>query len=443
MDSSPGLRRASDDGSPPPRGRRPTWPDPLRRRDQVQTVVTLAAALGLLAVQLRGLLPTPWLDSLGPGPVWWWHLGPLAVIGAAMIVKPAAPLTALLAGGLCVLADLAIGGSVGIWLCLADLIYFFGLRGGRRSLSWLAGVFAALMLAGGVVLFAAGGDAGTAVSATLLIGSVLLLPLWWSVEVRRGYPLGPLAAERDRLDAERHAALVRVHELDRRRAVAAERQRMARELHDVISSHVSAIALHSGAALAGSPDQDRDRRALEEVRRTSVTALEDLRTMVNLLRGQDAESPEGVPEGRDAQSRDAQSSELLAPPSLEHVVEVARSRGLSLQVSGEVPRGDEPTRSGIRGVLSRVLQEALTNAAAHGDGAARVEFTETPHQMRLRVTNGVPDAPVGRGPSPALATGTGIITMRERLAQAGGTLQAGRDGDLWVLTADLPRGRRR
>ncbi|WP_237090243.1 ATP-binding protein [Nesterenkonia sp. PF2B19] len=154
-------------------------------------------------------------------------------------------------------------------------------------------------------------------------------------------------------------------------------------------------------------------------------------------------SPRGVPEGRDAQSRDAQSSELLAPPSLEHVVEVARSRGLSLQVSGEVPRGDEPTRSGIRGVLSRVLQEALTNAAAHGDGAARVEFTETPHQMRLRVTNGVPDAPVGRGPSPALATGTGIITMRERLAQAGGTLQAGRDGDLWVLTADLPRGRRR
>lgn len=443
MDSSPGLRRAFDDGSPPPRGRGPAWPDALRRRDQVQTAVTLAAALGLLAVQLRGLLPTPWLDPLGPGPAWWWHLGPLAVIGMAMIVKSAAPLTALLVGGLCVLADLAIGGSVGIWLCLADLIYFFGLRGGRRSLFRLAGVFAALMLAGGVVLLGAGGDAGTAVSATLLIGSVLLLPLWWSVEVRRGYPLGPLAAERDRLDAERHAALVRVHELDRRRAVVAERQRMARELHDVISSHVSAIALHSGAALAGSPDQDRDRRALEEVRRTSVTALEDLRTMVNLLRGQDAESPEGVPEGRDAQSRDAQSSELLAPPSLENVVEVARSRGLSLQVSGEVPRGDEPTRSGIRGVLSRVLQEALTNAAAHGDGAARVEFTETPHQMRLRVTNGVPDAAVGRGPSPALATGTGIITMRERLAQAGGTLQAGRDGDIWVLTADLPRGRSR
>lgn len=443
----------------------------LVRRGHLQTGMTLLIALGLLAVQWTNLLPTPWLDALGLTPQGRWHLAPLAVIAVAMLGKHVRPLAALLVGGACVLADLAIGGSAGIWFCLVDLIYFIGLRGERRTLTWLAGIFAVLILTPGATLLALGGDAQTVISLALLLGTVLLLPLWWSVEVRRGYPLGPLAVERDRLTEERHTALVRVHELDRRQAVTVERQRMARELHDVISSHVSAIALHSGAALTADPDAERDRRALEEVRRTSVTALEDLRSMVRLLRGEDrAEDADdsggggdtngGAGGGRlgpeprfaDAEVTDENSVELLVPPSLGEVLGEARRRGLIVTVTGEVPADDAIDDRVVTRVLARVLQEALTNAAAHGDGTVQVEFTPTARLLRVQVANDLPrarlnashrdDAGQASGASlVALATGTGLISMQERVAQAGGTLRAGLDGDCWVLTATLPRER--
>ncbi|GAA1189254.1 sensor histidine kinase [Nesterenkonia xinjiangensis] len=447
---------------PPRRPRRETLQNLLVGREHLQTWMTLLIALVLLVAQWTDLLPTPWLGALGLTPPGWWHLIPLAVIAVAMLVKRTRPLTALLIGGACVTADLAIGGSAGIWFCLMDLIYYLGLRGDRHILAWLTGVFTAVVVTAAAALLLLEADLRNVISVVLLLGSVLLLPLWWSVEVRRGYPLGPMDVERDRLDAERHAVLVRLHELDRRRAVTAERQRMARELHDVISSHVSAIALHSGAALTAAPDSPRDRRTLEEVRRTSVTALEDLRAMVSLLRGQEGAADDGAAPWGERGGAGGPAEELLVPPSVEEVLASAARHGLSLEVSGHAPRAGaesgEATGRSVCGVVARVLQEALTNAATHGDGTARVDFSRSATHLRLQVINGLrradqdPDRGPGQGPTQglggrrppssttlcALATGTGLISMQERVVQAGGTLHSARDGDQWVLTAELP-----
>lgn len=177
---------------------------------------------------------------------------------------------------------------------------------------------ATALVVGGLGLASLVSDGGRAALLTVLnLGLVLAVPVLWGYEVRR---------HSEQADAERERAeqMRRMGELDRAAAVAAERARMARDLHDVIAGQLSAIAIQSEAALT-LPDADPAtlRRVLAAVRRDSVASLSEMRTMIGLLRADgsaDAE-PRTSPAGLDR---------------LDTLLDAGRANGLRIDVDDAV-----------------------------------------------------------------------------------------------------------
>ncbi len=127
------------------------------------------------------------------------------------------------------------------------------------------------------------GELRIAVWAVSIAALVIVVPIWWARSVRTHRD----AAEIERARAE---ALSRVAELDRRAAITTERQRLARDLHDVVAGHLSSIAIQSEAALRlRDSDPDRALTVLESVRSGSVAALQEMQSMVRLLRSDDTD----------------------------------------------------------------------------------------------------------------------------------------------------------
>ncbi|WP_328808513.1 sensor histidine kinase [Nonomuraea montanisoli] len=189
-------------------------------------------------------------------------------------------------------------------------------------------------------------------------------------------------------------------------AAAAERARIARELHDVVAHHVSVIVLHAegaGYAVAREPDLAQD--ALATISTTGRRALAEMRRLVSVLRDES-----GAGEPRAPQPGLSRLGEL---------VERSRASGLpaALTVHGtppDLPEGQELA-------VYRIVQEALTNALKHGGPGtrARVELRFGPGEVALDVTDD------GRGAA-TLTTGGGhgLTGMRERAAMYGGTVEA-------------------
>jgi signal transduction histidine kinase len=188
-----------------------------------------------------------------------------------------------------------------------------------------------------------------------------------------------------------------------RAAIAAERSRIARELHDIVAHCVSVMVVQAGAAedlLDRSPELARP--PLRAVQETGRQAVAELGRMLGLLRGQQAEL------ALKPQPGTAQLSELA-----EHMSETGLP--VVLQVEG-TPR---PLPPGIELTLYRVAQEALTNALKHaGPATARVVLRYGEHVVGLDVLDS------GRSPG-APGTGHGLIGMRERVMLYGGSLAAG------------------
>ena len=234
--------------------------------------------------------------------------------------------------------------------------------------------------------------------------------------------VGRLAENRRRLAAQLEERAT-VLELDRsehaRLAIAEERARIARELHDVVAHSVSVMVVQAGAErLALGEDRPETRQALAEIERTGRHAMAEMRRLVGMLRADDEEI-------------------ALAPlPSLAHLEALAdhvTAAGLPvrLEVAGE-PR-ELPPGIDISGY--RIVQEALTNALKHaGPATARVRVRYGDDDLEIDVADD------GRGGDPATATGHGLAGMRERVAVYGGELTAdGRDGGFRVR-ARLPIG---
>ncbi|RZU63380.1 sensor histidine kinase [Zhihengliuella halotolerans] len=383
----------------------------------LQTVVTLTLSSLLVAAGWTGVFNFGWWAP-EDRPAVWWHLVPLAFMALPMLGKHRRPVTCLVATVPIVMADVALGGSVGIWLCVADLIYHVGLRASPRAVRVVATVFALCCAA---VVVASGAVQGlqAAVGAGVTVVALLLMPLWWAAEVRRGYPLWPQAYARDELEAERNAALKELHKRERHAAIEAERRGMARELHDTVSAEISAIALTAGAALAGGADEARDRRALGTIRIASVAALESLRSMVNLLRGSELKET---------------AADLLAEPGPDWDETLRRAERLGLDV---VHRGRPPAdlHPRVQHALTRAAGEALHNAAKHGTGDAAVVVTADEESVSLSVDNGLAES------GAATADGTGLIGMRERVTAVGGVMTAGPAGDgarRWRVEIEVP-----
>jgi len=214
-----------------------------------------------------------------------------------------------------------------------------------------------------------------------------------------------------RMRAERAAQFLREQEAEAARAVAEERTRIARELHDVVAHQVSLMTVQAGAAQAVvDADPDAARRAMVAVEETGRQALDELRHLLGVLR------PDREATGRDPQPDLADLGGLASR---------VRAAGVdvTLEVEG-VPR-DLPAR--VQLSAYRIVQEALTNVIRHAGTGARAkvglqcEDTDDGQVLHVEVEND------GGGSEPAPVThgGHGIVGMRERALLLGGDLEAG------------------
>ena len=241
-----------------------------------------------------------------------------------------------------------------------------------------------------------------------------------------------LAGERTRLRHERISELEeralraeREAERDRRLAAAEERGRIARDLHDSAGHAINVILVHAGLGrLQTERDGESARETFETIEEVARETMGEIDQLVRVLREDDAR-PEG-------------SGEVEPPPglaALEGLVE--RHRAAGLQVTTTI-RGDRrPLPPGVDRGAYRILQEALTNAARHGNGSAHTEVAFDPAAVELTVANGVRHDPAAG----ATGGGHGLVGMRERAALLGGTLEAGARNGRFELHARLPLGR--
>jgi signal transduction histidine kinase len=202
------------------------------------------------------------------------------------------------------------------------------------------------------------------------------------------------------------------------RALLEERQRIARELHDVVAHHMSVIAIQAEAAPYKSADAPPELvESFGEIRASALTGLTELRRLLGVLRtgGTGTAPPPGL-------------------AGLDALLDSARSGGLS--VTATITGDPVPLPEGVDLSAYRILQEALSNAMRHAPGSradVRVAY-RADDSLYLQVLNDAASAPVA-GPG---GGGHGIIGMRERAAMLGGTLFAGPCEGGFRVTAVLP-----
>jgi signal transduction histidine kinase len=203
-------------------------------------------------------------------------------------------------------------------------------------------------------------------------------------------------------------------------AVAQERQRIARELHDVIAHSVSVMTVQAGAVRRLLlPNQEREREALLSVEATGRQALTEMRRLVGLLK-EDSVMPLYAPQP--------------SMKTLDVLVGTVREAGLPVELS--VQGEQRELAPGVDLAAYRVVQEALTNALKYaGPARAWVSVEWAGDQLVLQVENDGKSNANGEG------GGHGLVGMKERVAVVGGTLESGpRAGGGFVVTARIPTG---
>lgn len=195
-----------------------------------------------------------------------------------------------------------------------------------------------------------------------------------------------------------------------------ERVRIARDMHDIVAHSLAVvIAQADGARYAAAAQPELATEALGTIAQTARGALSDVRLLLTQLRHRQGDGPQPT----------------LA--DLETLFAQVRHAGIEPRITVDpTPPGEPP--GAIQLAVYRILQEALTNAIRHGDGAVDVHLAWLPDRVDIQVRNTIgPDAVAGSG-------GHGVIGMRERAQLVGGSLQAERSGAQFVVRATLPIG---
>jgi signal transduction histidine kinase len=259
-----------------------------------------------------------------------------------------------------------------------------------------------------------GGDGGVAdfLTVSLLAVFALLIGMAFHERNRRNAELEERA---DRLERERDS--------EARAAVAEERTRIAREMHDVVAHSLSVMVVQAEAAEAMlDTDPERARRPLVAVQDTGRGALSELRRMLGVLREMAEEGPALAPQPGLA--------------GLDGLVEQVTAAGLPVSV--RVEGTPFPLPPGIDLSAFRIVQEGLTNALKHaGPARAEVLVRYGDRELELRVSDdGVGAASANGKPD---GGGHGLVGMRERVAVYGGRLEAGpRPEGGFAIAARLP-----
>jgi signal transduction histidine kinase len=332
-------------------------------------------------------------------------------VGLPLVARRRAPLLVLALVAAASYVERAWGppeaGSLQAWIALNVALYTVAAHCARRRAIAGAAMVAAVMLPFEIAPLVEGVRVANVVGEWLFLGGVWLLGRRVRQRRRRTQALEEHA---ERLEADRDELA--------RAAVAQERARIAREMHDSVAHSVSVMVLQAGAAeqvLPASPE--RARESLLTIQETGREAIVELHRLLGLL-------------------RDPAVDPSLAPqPSvarLDALLEQVRSAGLpvELTVEGEVRR----LPPGIDRSAYRIVQEALTNTLRHaGPAHASVTLRYRPQALELEVLDDGRGAPNGEG------GGFGLVGMRERAALYGGALDAGpRPGGGYALRARLP-----
>ncbi|MFE7509543.1 sensor histidine kinase [Promicromonospora sp. NPDC057488] len=399
----------------------------LPRRPALAAVLSVAATFTFL------LVGYPW------GPVF---LGPFAVLAGVMLSGEARRARVIAWSGAALLAG---GVGVAATLLVPRLRRFLAENPIEPDRSW------------GPPGYHGPGWADADGSWFVTTGALVAGAAWLAVV------LLVASGARDRI-ARRAAARAAARETAAERertAVASERLRIARELHDVLAHSLSAINVQAGVGLHlidRNPGQARE--ALTNIRDTSKDALAEVRTVLGIVREGTAPSTSGAqplgsasltgppavgspatgssaagqPAAADPQWDDAAP---LAPTwdltGLRRLADQARADGLDVTV--ELTDVDD-LPDHVAGVVHRVVQESLTNVRRHAPSARAVTLCVT-RDDAVEVVVADDGAPTGAGPVEA---GYGLLGMRERVEGAGGTLTAGprRTGPGWEVRARLP-----
>jgi signal transduction histidine kinase len=267
---------------------------------------------------------------------------------------------------------------------------------GRYDGRWPARITAALT---GVLVVARpwdGGAAGDQVSRWLGGAVLVLLPGAIGIYVRtRAQLLAALRERAERAESER--------ELMTKDAVLTERTRIAREMHDAVGHRVSLMALQAGAIEMAADDSERVVELARNVQTAGRQALEELRQMVGVLRGGEADgsAPLGPQPGLD---------------DLARLVDQSRAAGMDVELNAPPAMDVDPV---VGRAAYRIVQEALTNAGKHATGApVRVTVERPSGQLVVRVLSG---SGVGAA---AVSGGFGLVGLAERVRTLGGRLTA-------------------
>ena len=379
-----------------PASRVPWWPRTLSLRQD------LALPLVLLAVQLTAAatIEGAWHLFSPPrslGPVDW----VLLVVGpVALVARRRHPLLVL---WVTLAATLAPSGT-GLTHVSFIVAFFVAATAGKRYPAWLA-------------------------LALTFVWTIWLAPLAYGYAVPANDALAlagwllavAIAAEATRIRGER-AAVTRVsRQLDQRRQQSEERLRIARDLHDVIGHNISLINVQASMGLDLMDSQpERARAALTAIKSASKEALQELRTMLTPLRGDDDVAPRSPAPG------------LARLPEL---IELTRAAGLDVEV--EITGTAPPLPAAVHLAAYRIIQESLTNVARHA-GRARVTVRVSYDDADVHVEIDDDGTASAEGPA-AIGTGSGITGMRDRATALGGDLSAGfRRGGGFRVSARLP-----
>ncbi|WP_157249984.1 sensor histidine kinase [Nonomuraea typhae] len=248
---------------------------------------------------------------------------------------------------------------------------------------------------------------GMFTTGTIFVATIWLTGLY--ANTRRRYLEG-LEERAERAERER--------DQQARIAAAAERARIARELHDVVAHNVSVIVVQAdGAGYAIDSDPEQARLAVQNISKTGREALAEMRRLVGVLRQDDTPGTDYGPQ-----------------PGLNQLEDLVKGAGVPAELTisgapGELPEGQQLA-------VYRIVQEALTNALKHGGPAVRalVELTYGGAELVVKVTDD------GRGAAaPAGAGGHGLVGMRERVSMYGGAVTAApRPGGGFEVLARLP-----
>jgi signal transduction histidine kinase len=303
------------------------------------------------------------------------------------------------------------------WLNLLVAAYTVGAHRSGRALHWIGGSTTAAMItfvSGGVIF--ADVEWQTILSATILFSAALIVG---DNMRRRRERAAELVERAERAERER--------ELLATRRVEQERNRIARELHDVVAHSVSVMIIQAGAArrqLASNPEQATE--VLSGIEQTGREAMSEMRRVLGVLRGDD-----GTAEARSPQ------------PSLDSLDDLLAS-ATDLPVSLHLERASAGLPPGVELSAYRVVQEALTNIRRHAGRVDRVAVAVT-HEPEVLVVEVTDDGRGGtslHGPNSS-PNGYGIEGMRERVGMFGGSLHAGpRQGGGWRVCATFPLGAR-